>query len=101
MRTKFFYTFFACLVSKEKNEKVLLDSLKHLLISKTVPKAASNFCSSCPSFSLVYFLHSWLAFGTIFRITGSFRINFQLLEPQAAIGRLPREGYWKDFQNSK
>ena len=48
---------------------------KHFLILKIVPKSASNLCSGFPSLSLVDFssVHSWPAFGILFRITVRFR----------------------------
>jgi hypothetical protein len=79
-----YYIFLPALFKRKLNLNFLLASLKTLTYFKTVPKATSNFCSGFPSLSFVDLLQctfmaleqfsgSQAAFGTIFRVKGSYR----------------------------
>ncbi len=98
------FTFLACLVLDKKSMKILLPSLKTLLILKVVPKAASNFWSGFPLLSLVNFflvyIHSRFSeqfsesqarFGTTFKATGGYQ--------KAGTSFLKRVTAWKEFHN--
>jgi hypothetical protein len=86
-------------VKEEKKSKILLSSLKTLIGPNFKYCSKSRIKISVPTFlsKVVSFQE---AFGTIFRITGSF-FSGKFLEPKAALCESQQDlykGFWKDFR---
>jgi hypothetical protein len=93
-----FLKFLACLVQ----EKIWIASLTPLTNSNNCFVSRIKFLFPLSFVLLVDFssVHSYPAFGKIFRITGGFRNNFlkrrRLSESR---NKLSEVGYWKELQN--
>ncbi len=84
--------------------KILLPSLKTLLILKVVPKAASNFCSGFPMLSFVHFFLCIVIAGFRSNFQNHSRVSEQLFKgtggyQKAGTSSLKRVTAWKEFHN--